>query len=101
MTVIERIKKDSTKFGLSISTVLPLVLFLTVFLLKFHEYNYMDVWILPTKKLVPKILSLCIFPNGMIFYFYIVHNKLQTMRGMLIGTIIMATVAAMLFWIMG
>ena len=101
MTVIERIKKDSTRFGLSLSIILPLLLFVTVFLLKFSDYHYMDVWVLPTKKLIPKIFSLCIFPNGLIFYYYIVHNKLQTMRGMLAGTVVMATLVVVLFWVTG
>ncbi|MDR0384870.1 MAG: hypothetical protein LBH60_02185 [Prevotellaceae bacterium] len=95
------LKKDSVIFGLILSTALPVIFFLTVYLIKFHDYGYSNVWWIPhIRKSIPKIISLCVFPNGLIFYGYILGNKLKTMKGMLCGTIIMALFAGILFFIL-
>ncbi|MDR1886377.1 MAG: hypothetical protein LBQ70_00540 [Prevotellaceae bacterium] len=94
-------EKDSIAFGLILSTVLPVVLFSIVYLVKFHDYGYSTVWRIPQLRgSIPKIISLCIFPNGLIFYVYILKNKLKTMRGMLSGTMILALFAGILFFIL-
>jgi hypothetical protein len=98
---IKGFKKDSTAFGLILSIALPLALFTIIYLVKFHDYGYLNVWSIPQiKKNIPKIISLCIFPNGLIFYGYILGNRLKTMRGMLSGTIILALFAVILFFIL-
>jgi hypothetical protein len=95
------LEKNSTIFGLILSIALPVTLFAIVYLLKFHDYGYSNVWWIPQiRKSIPKIVSLCIFPNGLIFYGYILRNKLQTMRGMLIGTMFLASIAMILFFIL-
>jgi hypothetical protein len=98
---IKILEKDSTAFGLILSITLPLVLFVIVCLVKFHDYSCSDVWWnLQIRKSIPKIISLCVFPNGLIFYGYILKNRLQTMRGMLTGTMIFALIAVILFFIL-
>jgi hypothetical protein len=98
---IKAFKKDSAIFGLILSIALPLILFTIVFLIKFHDYGYSNVWeIAQLRKSIPKIVSLCVFPNGLIFYGYILENKLRTMRGMLSGTMILALFAGVLFFIL-
>ncbi|MDR2286550.1 MAG: hypothetical protein LBE04_03615 [Prevotellaceae bacterium] len=98
---IKILEKDSTVFGLILSIALPLILFAIVYLVKFHDYGYSNVWLIPQiRKSIPKIVSLCIFPNGLIFYGYILGNRLRTMRGMLSGTMILALFAAVLFFIL-
>ena len=87
---------NSVKYGLFISTVLPVVLFLIVFLARFHEYEHPFRNLLILRQ-IPKLFSLCVFPNGIIFYYYISKNKLLTMRGMVSGTVIMAIVMLILF----
>ncbi|MDR1897637.1 MAG: hypothetical protein LBR10_12690 [Prevotellaceae bacterium] len=84
------LEKDSIIFGLTVSIAVPLALFLTAYLVKFHSFGFHDTW-------VTKVFSICVFPNGLIFYFYIVKNKLRTMRGMLAGTFLMALVMLILF----
>jgi hypothetical protein len=98
---IKILEKDSTVFGLILSIALPLILFTIVYLVKFHDYGYSNVWWIPQiRKSIPKIASLCIFPNGLIFYGYILGNRLKTMRGMLSGTMILALFAVILFFIL-
>jgi hypothetical protein len=94
-------EKNSTIFGFTLSIVLPITLFLIVYIVKFRNYDYSDVWWIPQiRRSIPKIISLCVFPNGLIFYGYILKNKLQTMRGMLIGTMILALLTVGLFFIL-
>ncbi|MDR1169749.1 MAG: hypothetical protein LBK97_02820 [Prevotellaceae bacterium] len=94
-------KKDSIAFGLILSIALPAVLFLIVYIVKFHGYGYSNIWWIPQiRKSIPKIISLCVFPNGLIFYGYILGNKLKTMMGMLSGTMILALFAGILFFIL-
>jgi hypothetical protein len=98
---IKIFKQDSVTFGLILSIALPIILFLTVYLVKFHDYGYSNVWLFPQiRKNIPKIISLCMFPNGLIFYGYILGNKLKTMKGMLTGTMILALFAAVLFFVL-
>jgi hypothetical protein len=98
---IKILEKDSTAFGLILSITLPLILFAIVYLVKFHDYGYSNVWWIPQiRKSIPKIISLCVFPNGLIFYGYILKNRMKTMKGMLNGTIILALFAAILFFIL-
>ncbi|MDR1582240.1 MAG: hypothetical protein LBS55_03110 [Prevotellaceae bacterium] len=98
---IEILKKDSIIFGLILSIALPLILFLIVYLVKFHDNIYSNIWLTPQfRKNIPKIISLCVFPNGLIFYGYILRNKLRTMAGMLSGTIILALFVGVLFFIL-
>jgi hypothetical protein len=98
---IKKFEKNSILFGLILSIALPLTLFAIIYLVKFHDYGYSNVWLIPQiRKSIPKIVSLCIFPNGLIFYGYILKNKLQTMRGMLIGTMVLASFAIILFFIL-
>jgi hypothetical protein len=95
------LEKNSITFGLILSIALPLTLFAIIYLVKFHDYGYSNIWGIPQiRKNIPKIISLCVFPNGLIFYGYILKNKLQTMRGMLIGTMILAFLAVVLFFIL-
>ena len=93
--------KDSAGFGLILSTVLPTVLFVIVFLLlvKLRGYDIGNISAMPERRLIPKVFSLCVFPNGLIFYVYILRNRMRTMRGMVAGTIIMAAIMGVLFLI--
>ncbi|MDR1592918.1 MAG: hypothetical protein LBS43_00360 [Prevotellaceae bacterium] len=98
---IKVFEKNSIIYGLIVSIVLPLILFTIVYLVKFHDYGYSNVWEIPQlRKSIPKIVSLCIFPNGLIFYGYILKNRLQTMRGMLSGTMILALIAMISYFIL-
>ncbi|MDR3245185.1 MAG: hypothetical protein LBT50_01980 [Prevotellaceae bacterium] len=95
MWKIKVLEKDSVIFGTILSIILPLVLFAIVYFAK-----YDDIWRNPLfRESIPKIFSLCVFPNGLVFYNYIVKNKLRTMRGMLSGTIILALILGILFFI--
>jgi hypothetical protein len=97
---MKRLEKDSVLFGFSISIIVPLILFLTVYFVKFYDHEYSSIWWIPQLgKNITKIISLCVFPNGLIFYIYIIKNKLKTMRGILSGTMILALIVGILFFI--
>ena len=90
--------KDSVKFGLLLSTIVPAVIFVVFFLIRFNDIGYIDaVTGSHYQKLIPKMLSLSIFPNGLIFYYYIGKNFVKTMQGMVTGTVIMAAIVLIIF----
>ncbi|MDR2466556.1 MAG: hypothetical protein LBD35_04110 [Prevotellaceae bacterium] len=93
--------KDSAGFGLLLSTALPTALFVVVFMLLLHYrgYDAGSISAFPEKRLIPKVFSICVFPNGLIFYVYIQRNKMRTMRGMVAGTTAMAALMCVLFLI--
>lgn len=93
------INKNSFKFGLLISILIPVILFAIVFFIRFHDKLDYFWYVKDLRKSLPKLLSLCVFPNGIIFYYYILKNKALTMRGMLIGTVILALIVLILFFV--
>jgi hypothetical protein len=92
------LEKDSIWFGFTISIVLPLIFFLIIYFVKFYDREYSNIWWIPQiGKNITKIISICVFPNGLVFYIYILKNKLNTMRGMLGGTMVLALIVGVLF----
>ena len=90
--------KDSVKFGLLLSTVIPIIIFAIFFLIRFNDVGYVNaVTGSHYSKLIPKMLSLSVFPNGLIFYYYIGKNFMKTMKGMVTGTEIMAVIVLIVF----
>jgi hypothetical protein len=90
------LQSNSVKYGFILASALPLVLFIAVFIIKFYGYPhpFRNPLILYQ---IPKLFSICVFPNGLIFYYYINKNKLLTMRGMVAGTMLMAVIMLILF----
>lgn len=95
-------KRNSTIFGILLASLLPLIIFTIAFLIRFHEIGYLYVLKSSAyQQVFPKMLSLCVYPNGLTFYYYIQTNRLNTMRGMLIGTIAMAILVLILYLVFG
>lgn len=94
----KRIKKDSIILGLMISILLPIILFFFYLLFRFPESSIFDTLKnIFYQKYFSKMLSVCIYPNGIVFFYYIQTNKIKTMKGMLIGTIFMVLVMLVLY----
>jgi hypothetical protein len=90
------LQRDSVLFGVVLATVLPLALFAAVYIIWYCNAGSEYLRIAFVKNL-PKIFTLCVFPNGLVFYFYTARNKMLTMRGMVIGTVFMALVMTVIF----
>lgn len=94
--------RNSIPFGLFLAIIVPLLIFAIVFLIRFHDIGYLYVLKDPSyQRVFSKILSLCVYPNGLVFLYYIRTNRLHTMRGMVFGTIAMALLVVILYFALG
>ena len=100
MTTNIRNKYNRTRVGFYSGLFTPLVLFLLIYLRKYPEMTFVDyirnLWFI---DLIAKIVSLCVFPNILIFLFFIRKKYDWAARGVLMATLLYAlfVLAAQLF----
>jgi hypothetical protein len=93
MTLRKRNRYDRMLIGWLIGTIVPIVIFLITYQVKYSE---MEFWVFMKSmwqmKIFLKLLSLCVFPNlGFFFLFY--RNKYDmAARGVIMATFIYAFV---------
>jgi hypothetical protein len=93
MTLRKRNRYDRMLIGWLIGTMVPLVIFLITYQVKYSEMEFLvflkSMW---QMKIFLKLLSLCVFPNlGFFFLFY--RNKYDmAARGVIMATFIYAFV---------
>lgn len=93
MTLRKRNRYDRMLIGWLIGTIVPIVIFLITYQVKYSEMEFLvflkSMW---QMKIFLKLLSLCVFPNlGFFFLFY--RNKYDmAARGVLMATFIYAFV---------
>jgi hypothetical protein len=91
-------KYNSIKLGFTCATVIPVIIFVVFFLIKFHDLGYAYVLKNPLHvKVAPRMFSLCVYPNLLIFYIFLQKNRMLSVRGVLIGTILMALIVLLLY----
>ncbi len=89
---------DSLILGITIGFLLPTIIFVVVYLIKYNSgaYAYFGFKsILGT--IVPKTMSLCAIANLIPFYFFLQTNRMQSVKGVLIGTVIIAVLVFLVF----
>ena len=84
-------KGDSMKLGLILGLLFPLVVMIIFYLVKFSAYplEYFREQLL-NMKLFSKFVSICVYPNLLLFFVFIWRNRLYSARGVLGATIILA-----------
>ncbi len=93
MTLRKRNRYDRMLIGWLIGTLVPIVIFLITYQVKYSEMEFLvflkSMW---QMKIFLKLLSLCVFPNlGFFFLFY--RNKYDmAARGVIMATFIYAFV---------
>lgn len=93
MTLRKRNRYDRMLIGWLIGTIVPIVIFLITYQVKYSEMEFLvflkSMW---QMKIFLKLLSLCVFPNlGFFFLFY--RNKYDmAARGIIMATFIYAFV---------
>jgi len=93
MTLRKRNRYDRMLIGWLIGTIVPIVIFLITYQVKYSEMEFLvflkSMW---QMKIFLKLLSLCVFPNlGFFFLFY--RNKYDmAARGVIMATFIYAFV---------
>ena len=86
--------------GLTLGIVLPLVVFLLVYVIGYSGISFAEFMEVATKmQALPKILSLCVIPNLVIFYFFLNKEFWYATRGVIAATILftLAIVAIKIF----
>ena len=77
--------------GLSLGIVLPLAVFLLVYLVGYSKTPFEEFLEFAFKiKALPKILCLCVIPNLLIFYFFLNKEFWHTTRGVITATLLCA-----------
>ena len=89
---------DSLVLGITIGFVLPTIIFLVVYYTKYHTGAYAYLGLKNTiGPIVPKTMSLCALANLIPFYVFLQTNRMLTVKGVLIGTVIIAVLVFLVF----
>jgi hypothetical protein len=86
-----RKKGNSVKLGLLLGVLLPLFVMLLFYLFKFSDYplqHFREQ--LFEMKLISKYMSICVYPNLLLFFIFIWKDRLLSARGVLLATILLA-----------
>jgi hypothetical protein len=83
------LKKDNLKFGLLLGFLLPIIVFILIYFLKFSSYSFSDFFqtFLQESRLITFFSAWCLVANIGLFTLYINTNKFQTAKGVFIITI--------------
>ena len=84
-------KSGSLKLGLLLGLLFPLVVMVVFYLVKFSSYpiDYFREQLM-NMKLFSKFISICVYPNLLLFFIFIWRNRLLSARGVLGATILLA-----------
>jgi hypothetical protein len=82
---------DRMLIGWFLGTVLPVVIFLIVYLVKYGDIDLI-VWVkqMWQMKIFLKLFSLCVFPNLGIFMLFVNKKMYQSGRGVILATFVFA-----------
>ncbi len=87
----KRNRHDSMSTGFIIGIILPLVIFLITYFVKFSEMNFRDylnnLW---QMKIFMKLLSICVFPNLAFFLYFYKKKYDMAARGVIMATFVYA-----------
>lgn len=81
---------DSLKLGMILGVGWPLLVMILFYLVKFDNYP-LNIFFdqLMELKLFSKFISVCVYPNLLLFFIFIWKNLLYSARGVLLATILL------------
>ena len=81
---------DSLKLGMILGVGWPLLVMILFYLVKFDNYP-LNIFFdqLLELKLFSKFISVCVYPNLLLFFIFIWKNLLYSARGVLLATILL------------
>lgn len=90
------LKKDKLSLGIVLGLITPILAFLlyylTVFYPKGQGLGEILVLLKNNRYLIPKIISICLLANGIVFYLYTRKRRDLTARGIFLITLLYAIV---------
>ncbi len=91
---------NSVYTGLIPGLVVPVIVLLLFWLIKYPEYNLPGFFkIIFGLKILTHIISLCAIPNILLFFIFIWRNFLIPARGVLLATFIIAAIVLIIRFI--
>lgn len=94
------LKKDKLSLGILLGLLTPLIAFLLYYLAVFYPKGQSLGDLLALLKnnryLIPKIISICLLANGIVFYLYTRKRRDLTARGIFLITLLYAIVILLL-----
>ena len=86
-------KWNSLKLGLLLGIVFPLLVMVGFYFWKFETMDFQYFWDkLFELNVFTKFLSICVYPNLLLFFVFIWKNRLLSARGVLMATIVLALI---------
>ena len=84
------ILKDNMKYGLLLGFLLPIIVFVIIYFLRFPSYEFGDFFqtFLNESRLITFFSAWCLVANIAIFTLFINTNKYQTAKGIFAVTIL-------------
>jgi hypothetical protein len=84
------ILKDNLKYGLLLGFLLPIIVFVIIYFLRFPSYGFGDFFqtFLNESRLITFFSAWCLVANIAIFTLFINTNKYQTAKGIFAVTIL-------------
>ncbi len=84
---------DLVKLGFALGVIVPIISFFVVYKIKFDSFSLKGFYdFLVTMHALPKLLSLMVIPNLLVFFIFIWTNHLYAARGVLAATVFDAIV---------
>ncbi len=81
-------KRDNFWIGLIIGIALPFLLYPLIRPLNPENFNFIDIEYKKTvMKMLPMLLSRCVFPNALLFFLFLWGNFEKTAKGVLYSTV--------------
>ena len=83
------LKKDNLKLGLLLGFLLPLIVFVVIYFIKFSSYEFGNFFqtFLEESRLITFFSAWCLVANIALFTLYINTNRYKTARGVFFVTI--------------
>ena len=94
-------KLNSLPLGICIGIILPTIVFCLVYFLKYYDMavaKQIGHWKM-LNAVIPKIVSLSAIANLIPFYIFLQTNRMQAVKGVVIGTTVMAVMVFLVFLI--
>jgi hypothetical protein len=83
-------KLNNLFLGIFIGILIPVILYIVIVYPKMSHFKFLDSYYRQTMiKLLPILLTRCIFPNAIVFFLLIWRNQLKIAKGILISTAVL------------
>jgi hypothetical protein len=84
-------KWNTLKLGFLLGVAWPLLVMTGFYFWKFEAMDFHYFWDkLFELKIFTKFISICVYPNLLLFFIFIWKNRLRSARGVLLATIVLA-----------